>query len=222
MSEDTITVEGETREAVSNLYQNGVNRKLVSRTTFDGPDKFHSHLLEETEPGKLTTLTEWDYFRSKTLTPVQPLPAENPPKPSVRLKALEPLLGRTGRKVGPGWGTGKAFHIETTLEWIPLANAVYARSFALRGNGTPTHVLDAYFYHHTGTDRLRCLALFDLDDVGEAGGVYEGDVTVLDGGALQLDLKGDEGEQVVRYVVRFDFEKDGTLHHRIWSPERNE
>jgi len=218
VSEDTITVEGETSEAVSDLYQDGVHRKLVSRTTFEGPDKYHAALLEEVEPGKLTPLNEWDYFRSRTLTPLQPLPTENPPKPSARLKALEPLLRHTWYARGK-WGAGTgapgtprdAFHIESTFEWIPYIDAIYARTFALRGNGEPTHLLDAYFYHHTGTGRLRCLALSNL------GGVYEGDLTVLDGGALQLDLKGYEGERSVAHVVRFDFEKDGTLHHRVWS-----
>ena len=75
--------------------------------------------------------------------------------------------------------------------------------------------------------------------------MYQGDLTVLDGGAplrggglvadhtntmnlaagetdivggaLQLDLKGYEGDQVVPHVVRFDFEQDGTLRHRVWS-----
>ncbi len=49
--------------------------------------------------------------------------------------------------------------------------------------------------------------------------MYEGDITVLEGGGLQLDLKGHEGEQVLPLVVRFDFEKDGTLHNRVWSHE---
>jgi hypothetical protein len=73
------------------------------------------------------------------------------------------------------------------------------------------HELDAYFYHHTGTNALRCLAL------SNRGGLYEGDLTVLDGGALQLDLKGYEGDRVVSHVARFDFEQDGTLRHRVWS-----
>jgi hypothetical protein len=47
--------------------------------------------------------------------------------------------------------------------------------------------------------------------------VYEGYLTVLDGGALQLDLKGYEGDRVVPHIVRFDFEQDGTLRHRVWS-----
>ena len=73
------------------------------------------------------------------------------------------------------------------------------------------HLLDAYFYHHTGTNALRCLALSNL------GSVYEGDLTVLDGGALQLDLKGYEDDRVVQRVVRLDFEQDGTLRNRVWS-----
>jgi hypothetical protein len=72
-------------------------------------------------------------------------------------------------------------------------------------------LLDAYFYHHTGANSLRCLAL------SERGGVYEGDVTLLDGGALQLDLKGYEGDRVAPHVVRFDFEQNGILRHRVWS-----
>jgi len=232
VSEGSITVDlgGETSEIISDLYQNGVHRKLVSRDTFDGPDKYHSALLEEVEPGKLTALTEWDYFRWKTLTPVRPLPAENPPKPSERLKALEPLVGRIWDAIvqKPDWreGGGDAVHIESTFEWIPYIDAIYARTFALRGNGVPTHVLDAYFYHHTGTNKLRCLV---LSHWGGQSGVYEGDVTVLDAGGaggggavaglkgLQLDLKGYEGDQAVTRIVRFDFEKDGTLHHRVWS-----
>ncbi len=47
--------------------------------------------------------------------------------------------------------------------------------------------------------------------------MYEGDLTVLEGGALQFDLKSYEGDQVVPHVVRFDFEKDGTLRDRVWS-----
>ncbi len=73
------------------------------------------------------------------------------------------------------------------------------------------HLLDAYIYHHTGTNKLRCLAL------SNRGAVYEGDVTVLEGGALQLDLKGYEGDRIVRHVVRLDFEPDGTVRLCVWS-----
>ena len=47
--------------------------------------------------------------------------------------------------------------------------------------------------------------------------VYEGDVTVLDGGALQFDLQGYEGDQVVPYLAQLDVEQDGSLRQRIWS-----
>ena len=213
VSDGTIKFEGETADGVFDLYQTGATprlRKMGLHWAFDGPDKYHDILLEATGPDGLKPMNEWDHIRSKAPTAKRQRTGEEAPKPSGRLKALESLLGHTWNAKG-NWGNGDAFHIESTFEWIPLANAIYARSFALRGNGEPTHVLDAYFYHHTGTDRLHCLALSNL------GGVYEGDLTVLDGGALQLDLKGYEGERVVPYVVRFDFEKDGTLHHRIWS-----
>ncbi len=217
VSEGTIKFEGQTADAAFDLYQTGNRRKMGLRWAFDGPDKYHETLLEATGPDGLKQINAWDHVRSKSPSATRPRTREDAPKPSERLKALEPLLGRTwDAKVVWGGGTGEAFHIETTFEWIPLANAVYVRSFALRGNGEPIHLLDAYIYYHTGTDRLRCLAL------SNSGGVYEGDLTVLEGGALQLDLKGYEGDRVVPYVVRFDFEKDGTLHQRIWSPERNE
>jgi hypothetical protein len=157
-------------------------------------------------------MAEWDYTRSTTLTPVRPLPAENPPKPAERLKVLEPLLGHTWNAKGE-WGSGTmdAFHVESTFEWILYIDAIYARALALRGNGEPRYVLDAYIYHHTGTNRLRCLALSD------GGGVYEGDLTVLDGGALPFDLRGYEQDQVVQRLVRLDFEQAGTILSRVWS-----
>jgi len=62
----------------------------------------------------------------------------------------------------------------------------------------------------------RCLAL------SAGGSVYDGDVTVLDGGALRLDVTGYEGDQVVLHVARFDFEPDGSLRERVWSLNGNE
>jgi hypothetical protein len=75
------------------------------------------------------------------------------------------------------------------------------------------HELEAYFYLPLRTDVMRCLAL------SSGGAVYEGEVNVLDGGALQLDLKGYEGDRVVAHVVRLEIEKDGTLRQRDWSLE---
>lgn len=218
VSEGTIKFEGQTADAVFDLYQTGHRRKMGLRWAFDGPDKYHETLLEATGSAGLKPMNEWDRVRAKAPAATRPRTGEEAPKLPQPLKALEPLLGRTwDARVVWGVGTGKAFHIETTFEWVPLANAIYARSFALRGNGSPVHALDAYMYHQPGTDRLRCLALLDLEDMGETEGVYEGDVTVLDGGALQLDLKGYEGERVVPLAMRFEFEKEGTVHQRAWS-----
>ena len=149
-----------------------------------------------------------DHVRSKPPATPRPRTVEGA-KPSERLKALEPLLGHTWEAKGE-WAAGDAFHIQSTFEWVPLADAIYVAR-ACAGQGRRAHLLDAYVYHHTGANVLRCLAL------SNRGGVYEGDLTVLDGGALQLDLKGYEGDRVVPHVVRFDFEKDGTLRHRVWS-----
>jgi len=210
VSEGTIKFEGETADAVFDLYQTGGRRKMGLRWTFDGPNKYHATLLEATGPDGLKPMNEWDFVRSKPPTATRPRTAEGAPKPSKRLKVLESLLGRTWEARGD-WATGDAFHIQSTFEWVPYAEGIYARVLAPSKEGEPRHLLDAYFYHHTGTDALRCLAL------SNRGGVYEGDLTVLDGGALQIDLKGYEGDQVVPHVVRFDFEQEGTLRHRVWS-----
>jgi hypothetical protein len=213
VSEGAIKFEGETADAVFDLYQTGGRRSMGLRWTFDGPDKYHEILLEATGPDGLKPMNKWDHIRSTTPrkpTAARPPPTEEAAKPSERLKALEPLLGHTWEARGD-WATGDAFHIQSTFEWVPYADGIYARTLALTKDGEPSHMLDAYFYHHTGSGSLRCLAL------SNRGGVYEGDLAVLEGGSLQLDLKGYEGDRVVPLVVRFDFETDGTLHHRVWS-----
>ena len=210
--EGTIQFEEERGEAAFDLYQTGVRRKMGLRWTFEGPDKFHETLLEATGPAGLTPLAAWDHVRFNAPTATRPPDAEEAPKSSERLKALEPLLGHTWEAEG-AWATGGAFHVQSTFEWIPLVDAIYVRVVAPNQGGEPTHLLDAYLYRHTGTGALRCLAL------SNRGGVYEGDLTVLDGGALQFDLTGYEGDRVVRHVVRFDFERDGTLRQRVWSLE---
>jgi len=210
VSEGTIKFDGESADGVFDLYQTGGRRKMGLRWTFDGPDKYHDILLEATGPEGLKPMNEWNHFRSKGPPEPRAPTVEKTPEPSELRKLFEPLLGHSWQAKG-GWASGSAFHIVTTFEWIPYADGIYARTIALTKDGEPTHLLDAYFYHHTGANLLRCLAL------SNRGGVYEGDLTVLDGGALQLDLKGYEDDRVVPHVVRFDFEKDGTLRDRVWS-----
>jgi hypothetical protein len=215
VSEGTIRFEGETADGVFALYQTNNRREMGLRWAFDGPDKYHDILLEATGPQGLEWMNAWDHVRS-TGPPAPRLPTSaEVPKPSERLKVFEPLLGHTWEAKGQ-WKPGDALRIRTTFEWVPYADVIYARTLALTGDGEPAHLLDAYLYHHTGTDELRCLALSNV------GGVYEGDWTVLAGGALQLELKGYEQDQVVRHVVRLDFEEDGTVRDRVWSLDGND
>lgn len=208
--EGTIKFDGETADAVCDLYQTGAHRKMGLRWAFDGPDKYHETLLEATGPAGLKPLAAWDYVRTRTPAAARPRTAEGANKPSVHLKALEAFLGRTWEAKGD-WKTGTSFHSHSTFEWVPLADVIYARVLVPGKDGASGHLLDAYIYHHTGADALRCLALSNL------GGVYVGDLTVLKGGTLQFDLKGYEGDQGVAHIVRFDFKKDGTARQRIWS-----
>jgi hypothetical protein len=213
VAEGTIKFDGEASEAIIDMYQTGDHRKLKARWTFDGPDKYHDELLESTGPEGYFPLAAWDRIRIAPPTTPRPRAVEGAKLPE-RLKAFEPLLSHTWEtEVGAKfeWATGGASHIRSTFEWVPLANGIYMRTLALSKDAEPTHLLDAYVYHHTGAHALRCLAL------SNRGGVYEGDITVKGGGALQLDLKGYEGDRVVPHDVRFDFEKDGTLRHRVWS-----
>jgi hypothetical protein len=213
VAEGTMSFANGIADAVLHLdQQGGIRRELARRWTFDGPDKYHATLREASDFGVFNLLAEWDYARSMTATEPGPRTDEAAPKPSKHLGVLTSLAGSTWEAEGE-WAGGEAFHSQSSFEWLPDADYVYARSIGLTGKGSPTHLLDAYFYHHTGTGALRCLAL------SKGGGVYEGELTVLEGGALEFDGKGYEGEQVVRYMLRFDFETDGTLQQRVWSGE---
>lgn len=201
-----IELAGEAGSSTFDLYQTSGRRDMALRWNFDGPDKYRETLLEARGPDGLVTMAEWDYTRSLELT-VRP-PAAAAPGPSEYVQALAPLLGHTWEARGEL--AGGAFHVRTSFEYVPYADAVYARTSSTADEST--HLLDTYFYHHTGTGALRCLAL------ANHGGVYEGDVTAVDGG-LQLDLKGYEGDRVTSRVVRLDVEQDGRLRHRDWSVE---
>jgi hypothetical protein len=131
------------------------------------------------------------------------------------LEAFEPLVGHTWDS--EGWGeNGAGFHIQTTFEYVPLAEYVYGRTVNVTDSGTPLHMLDLYFYHHVGANALRCLAL------SNKGGVYEGDVTVPEVGVLQIDVRGYESGGSVSRIVRFDIQNDGTLRQRVWPQDGSE
>ncbi|MFN0241795.1 MAG: hypothetical protein ACKVWV_02800 [Planctomycetota bacterium] len=210
VSEGTIQFDGETADGVFDLYQTSGRRKMGLRWTFDGPDKYHDILLEETGPAGLEPVNGWDHFRSDGPPAPRATTTEKTPEPSAHPKVFGSLFGRMWESKGDR-ASGDSLHFQTTFEYVPYADGIYVRVIAPTKEREPTHLLDAYLYHHTGMDKLRCLAL------SNRGGVHEGDVTVLDGGAVQLDLKGYEGDEVVPHVVRFDLESDGTLRSRVWS-----
>lgn len=215
ISEGAIQFDGETAGGVADLHQSGgIHRRMGVRWAFDGQDKYRETLLEATGPGGLKPLVEFEHVRVKPAAVPRPRTVEGE-KPSDHLKAFEPLLGHIWEASGT-WAAGDAIHTRTTFEWVPIADAIYARVTAPTASGEPTHLLDAFIYHHTGAKALRCLAL------SNRGGVYECDLTVLDGGALQIDLNGYEGDRGVRHAVRFDAEKDGTLRERAWVVEGTE
>ena len=49
--------------------------------------------------------------------------------------------------------------------------------------------------------------------------MYEGVLTMLDGGALRFDLKSSEGGRSVPQVARLELESGGHLRARVWSLE---
>jgi len=212
VSEGTIRFDGETADGVFDLHQSHGRRKLGLRWVFDGLDHYRDILLEETGPKGLQPMNEWDHYRTQGPPAPRPRFARAEPTPSGKLSVFEPLLGHTW----DGWigtNTADALHIRSSFAWIPYADGIYARTVAMQGDRESTHLFDTYFFHHTGTGALRALAL------SHDGGVYEGDVRELEGGALEIDSKGYEGDQVVEHRVRFDFEHAGTLRQRVWSSD---
>ena len=211
VSEGTITFEGETADAVFDLYQTGVRRKMrlalglrrsrqVPRDAVGGdrPRRYSRPWSSGTSSASKPPAHRAAHRRRGAEAPGAPEGPRTAPGPHLggrRATGPPEMPSTSGRP-----SSGSRSPTGSTLAWSAPSK-----------DGEPRHLLDAYFYHHTGADALRCLAL------SNGGGVYEGDLTVLDGGALQLDLKGYEGDRVVQHVVRFDFEKDGTLRHRVWS-----
>lgn len=215
ISEGTITFDGQTATGRSDLYQTSVHRKMGLRWTFDGPDKYHDVLLEDSGAG-LQTLAEWDRVRATTLTPVSPPPADKLPKFPERLNPLESLHGHTWESTGHpqgAWKDAADLLLRSTVEWVPYADGIYIRVIDPRNDGETAHLLDTYLYHHTGTSAVRCLVL------SNHGGVYEGDFRKLNGGEMQLELTGYEGETITQYLVRLDVNTNESLRLRLWSFE---
>lgn len=212
VGEGTITFDGKTADGLVDLHQPRGLRKLGVRWDFDGPDKYRDALLEDTGEG-LEPLAAWDFIRIPTRHEMKTSTPPDQKDLPAGLRVLEPLVGHTWEAKGASSDLGTDFHAQSTFEWVPSVEVVCARTVSLRRQDESKELLDAYFYEPIGSGPVRCLAL------SSRGGVYEGDLTAIEGDVLQLNLNGYEGTQVVSQVVRFDFEKDGTLRTRVWSLE---
>jgi hypothetical protein len=220
----TITFDGSKAEGVFDLHQVSETRKMGLRWTFDGPDTFHDQMLEN-GPHGYEVMNEWDRHRVAVAS-VDERAADRTlataAKPSEFIRPIERLLGHTWEgKAAPEVGArplADTLRTRTTFEYVPYVDAIYGRVQTLDPDGTPSHAMDLYLYHHTGARVLRCLALANSND-GE-GIVYEGDITPGDNGRwLRIDLRAHRSSSVSAIEARIDFEPPGGVRFRAWSTE---
>ena len=104
-----------------------------------------------------------------------------------------------------------------TWHWGPGKHSLRRMTDGSGAGGEPWRAVQV-FYWHPGHKQVRVLGVEPV-----ARGVAEGTITFEGDAAdgvfdlVQLDMKGYEGDRVVPYVVRLDFEKDGALRQRVWS-----
>lgn len=208
VGEGVFEFDGDSAAASIVLHQPGqrspVRRSMASRWTFADPDHYHEVLLEDGGAG-MAPLAEWDYERSMELTS-WPAPAPGAaPTPSGNIGAFVALLG--------DWESSgdQERRIRSSFEWMEYLDVVALRVESVAGDEEAEHVLDAYLFHHLGSDELRCLAL------SASGGVYEGGVTALEDDSLEIDLRGSEGDRPARFAVRLDHTPGQRLRQRVWS-----
>lgn len=215
VAEGTIRFEGETSIALVDLDQPRGRRKLSNRQSFEGRDKYDELLLEDTGAG-FQPLAKWSFVRVE----------ERPAAPSRRTEPASLELPESWKPfealVGCTWSadrdsaSGNAIRVESTVEWEPSLEVVFLRARTPNAKGEAEPWFDAYLFRDVRTEALRCLALTNR------GGVCEGVVTALDGGALQFDLKVSEGDRVVPHLARFELQDDGRLRTRVWSLDRGD
>jgi hypothetical protein len=224
MGEGTITFNGRQAEGAFDLHQTSGTRKMGLRWKFDGPDTFHDQLLEK-GPRGYDVMVEWDRHRVAVAS------VDEPAVPKTLLLDVRPssLLRPLAKLLGSAWQTqaqkGAAepmpasdLPLRTAFEYVPYVDAIYGRVQPLDLDGTPSHAMDLYLYHHTRARVLRCLALANSND-GE-GIVYEGDITPGDNGRwLRLDLRAHRSSSVSTIEARIDFEPPGGVRFRAWSTE---
>jgi hypothetical protein len=211
VGEGSIRFEGEATESVVELEQPRGIRRLVQLQIFDGPDKYREPLLEDTGSGR-QPLNELSFVRVEA-RPVAPAPGVE--RAMIELpeswKPFEPLV--RGNWESDGAQAGGALRVRTTFDWEPSLEMILARTSAVNAEGAATPLFEAFIYRQVRSPALRCLVL------SHRGAVHEGDVSVLDGGALQAELKLFEDARGVPQLARFEIEGDGRLRTRVWSLE---
>jgi hypothetical protein len=215
VGDGTISFVGDTLEASVDLYQTRGPRKLLWRSIFEGPDNFRTTLLETNGSDGYQPLAAWDYSRVNESAPSLPAITDDALRLPSELSVFESLIGHTWDAEGKGEGA-EGIHVQSTFEYVPLAEYIFGRTVNVTGSGTESHMLDVYFYHHVGTNALRCLAL------SNSGGAYEGDVTVPEVGALQINIQSYENGGTASRIVRLDSQNNGTMRQRVWSLDGSE
>jgi hypothetical protein len=224
VSEGTFTFDGTKATGLVDMHQTTGHRVFGLRWTFEGPDAYHDELLDKVPEG-FSLQNEWRRYRvaaasEKELAAERTLVAAS--KRSDFLKPIERLLAQTWEtKAAPEVAAqtpADTLRKRTTFEYVPDADAIYGRVETLNAEGTPTHTMDLYLYHHTGAGVLRCLALANSND-GD-GVVYEGDITPGDDGrSLRFNLRVHRSSGLSTMEARVDFEARGGARVQAWSTD---
>ena len=208
VSEGTLRFEGDTARARFDLYQPGYGRparKMGLSWSFRGDDAYREELSEARGGDQLAPMAGWDYSRAEANSTWEPPPAEEAPRPSRRLRAFDRLLASSTWLGRTELSNEQRLSLVSTFEWIAYIDVVRTRLTAQVPASADPLVVEAYLYYHPSADAVRCLALASW------GVVYTGDLTVLDDGALQLELEGHDGKRVQRWTAR--------LGHESWTLE---
>lgn len=206
VAESVVTGEDEQVELITDMYQWTDHRKLKSRWTFQGADRYHDELMESTGPDGYFPLASWDWERVALPAVPRVYDVDGVSRPSEKLKVFAPLLDHVWKATVDGR------EVRTRFQWIPLSNVVCVRIESVTEKGEREALLDAYVFYHSGHSKLWCVALAD------GGVVREGEVTMGEDGAVDVELKGQDAAQ----SVRLDFALDGTVRGRVWSQDGDE
>lgn len=179
ISEGTVRFDGKIGSSEFDLHQTMGLRKMGTVTQVLETDRYHEALNEYTERG-LGTLVAFDFVRSADRSPPPRHPGESLLEPSPLYDPIRPLIGRTWRTTA--MSSSKALDLDTSVEWLPYVDAVVATISAVDDDSPDPRLFQIYVFHHTGTDRLECLAL------SRWGGVWRGTIESTEEGALLISL----------------------------------